>query len=98
MANERQEPKPVFADPDVRMDTELEADPMLTLSEGKASGVQIVSVGLAIVAAPRPGRSAMRLSRNMWLALLTYVKLKKTSMESNLSTKGEHNVVPSNVG
>ena len=36
MANERQEPKPASADPDVRMDTELEADPMLTLSEGKA--------------------------------------------------------------
>jgi hypothetical protein len=49
MANERQEPKPASADPDLRMDTELEADPMLTLSEGKASGVQIVSVGLAII-------------------------------------------------
>jgi hypothetical protein len=49
MANERQGPKPASVDPDVRMDTELEADPMLTLSEGKASGVQIVSVGLAII-------------------------------------------------
>jgi hypothetical protein len=49
MAHERQEPKPASTDPDVRMDTELEADPMLTLSEGKASGVQIVSVGLAII-------------------------------------------------
>jgi hypothetical protein len=49
MANERQKPKPASTDPDVRMDTELEADPMLTLSEGKASGVQIVSVGLAII-------------------------------------------------
>jgi hypothetical protein len=35
---------------DVRMDTELEADPMLTLSEGKASGLQIASVALAIIA------------------------------------------------
>ena len=50
MANERQEPKPASADPDVRMDTELEADPMLTLSEGKASGLQIASVALAIIA------------------------------------------------
>jgi hypothetical protein len=50
MANERQKPKPASTDPDVRMDTELEADPMLTLSEGKASGLQIASVALAIIA------------------------------------------------
>jgi len=49
MANARQQPKPASADPDLRMETALEADPMLTLSEGKASGVQIVSVGLAII-------------------------------------------------
>jgi len=49
MANERQEPKPASADPDIRMEIELQADPMLTLSEGKASGVQIASVGLAII-------------------------------------------------
>jgi len=49
IANERQEPKPASADPDLRIETELQADPMLTLSEGKASGVQIASVGLAII-------------------------------------------------
>jgi hypothetical protein len=32
------------------METELEADPMLTLSEGRASGLQIASVALAIIA------------------------------------------------
>jgi hypothetical protein len=49
MANERQQPKPASADPDLRMETELEADPMLRLSEGRASRLQIASVALAIV-------------------------------------------------
>ena len=49
MANERQHLKPASADPDLRMDTELEADPMLRLSEGRASKLQIAAVGLAIV-------------------------------------------------
>ena len=50
MADERQRPKPASADPDLRMETELEADPMLKLSEGRASRLQIASVALAIVA------------------------------------------------
>ena len=41
MADERQRPKPASADPDLRMETELEADPMLKLSEGRASRLQI---------------------------------------------------------
>ena len=49
MADERQRPKPASADPDLRMETELEADPMLKLSEGRASGLQIAGVGLAII-------------------------------------------------
>ena len=49
MADERQRPKPVSADPDLRMETELDADPMLKLSEGRASGLKIASVGLAII-------------------------------------------------
>ena len=49
MADERQRPKPASADPDLRMETELEADPMLKLSEGRASGLQIASIGLAII-------------------------------------------------
>jgi hypothetical protein len=48
MVNEKQ--RPVSADPDLRMETELEADPMLRLSEGKASPLQIWVVGLVIVA------------------------------------------------
>ena len=31
------------------METDLEADPMLTLSEGRASGLKIASVGLAVI-------------------------------------------------
>jgi hypothetical protein len=50
MANEKQTPKPMSADPDLRMDTKLEADPMLRLSEGKASGLRIAIVGLAVLA------------------------------------------------
>ena len=49
MANERQQPKPASADPDLRMDTALEADPMLRLSEGRASRLQIASAALVIV-------------------------------------------------
>ena len=50
MDNGKQQRKPPSADPDLRMDTELEADPMLRLSEGKASPLQIAFVGLAIIA------------------------------------------------
>jgi hypothetical protein len=49
MTDKRQRPKPASADPDLRMETELEADPMLRLSEGRASGLQIAGVGLAII-------------------------------------------------
>ena len=49
MANKRQQPKPASADPDLRMETELEVDPMLRLSEGRASRLQIAGVALAIV-------------------------------------------------
>lgn len=49
MVNGKQQTKPASADPDLRMDTELEADPMLRLSEGRASKLQIAAVGLAIV-------------------------------------------------
>ena len=49
MADERQRPKPASAFPDLRMETELEADPMLKLSEGRASRLQIAGVGLAII-------------------------------------------------
>ena len=49
MADERQRSNPASADPDLRMETELEADPMLKLSEGRASGIQIAGVGLAII-------------------------------------------------
>ena len=48
MADERRQPKPASADPDLRMETELEADPLLKLSEGKASGLQIAGAALAI--------------------------------------------------
>ena len=48
MANETQR-KTASADPDVRMDTELEPDPMLRLSEGKASPLQIALVGGAVL-------------------------------------------------
>jgi hypothetical protein len=51
MANVRQQPKPASADPDLRMETALEPDPMLKLSEGKASPLQIVVVALAGFAA-----------------------------------------------
>jgi hypothetical protein len=48
MADEKQ-PKPPSADPDLRMDTEFEADPMLRLSEGRASPLQIALVGCAVL-------------------------------------------------
>jgi len=48
MANEKG--RSASTDPDVRMDTELEADPMLKLSEGTASPLQIAVVCLAAVA------------------------------------------------
>ena len=50
MANDVRQPKPSPADPDLRMQAELEADPMLKLSEGgKATPLQIGAVALAII-------------------------------------------------
>jgi len=49
MVNGKQEPKPGSVDPHLRMDTELEADPMLRLSEGKASRLQITVIGLVAI-------------------------------------------------
>jgi hypothetical protein len=45
MANEKRHPKPI-SDRDLQKEIELEADPMLRLSEGKASPLQIGVVGL----------------------------------------------------
>jgi len=50
MVNGKQQPKPGSVDPDLRMDMELEADPMLRLSEGRASRFQIAAVVLAVIA------------------------------------------------
>jgi hypothetical protein len=50
VANEKP-PKKLSADRDLRMDTELEADPMLRLSEGRASPLQIAVVGSAVLVA-----------------------------------------------
>ena len=47
MANGKQRRKPASTDPDLRMDAELEADPMLRLSEGRAGTLQIAVIGLA---------------------------------------------------
>ena len=47
MANEKQ--RLVSADPDLRIDTELEADPMLRWSEGKASPLRIAVVAFAAI-------------------------------------------------
>ncbi len=64
MANERQEPKPASADPDVRMDTELEADiRFLTLSEGKASGLQHRERRLSTISRDRRCEWRMALSQ-----------------------------------
>jgi hypothetical protein len=38
-----------LSDPDLRLETELEADPLLKLSSGKASRVQIAVAGLVII-------------------------------------------------
>ena len=46
MADEKHQSNPASVDPDLRMETELEADPMLKLSEGKASPFQIWIIGL----------------------------------------------------
>src|SRR5262249_46232222 len=48
MADETQR-KTASADPDVQMDLKLEPDPMLRLSEGRASPLQIALVGGAIL-------------------------------------------------
>ena len=46
MANEK---PPASADPDVQADMRLEPDPMLRLSEGKASPLQIALIGVMIL-------------------------------------------------
>jgi hypothetical protein len=48
MANEKRHPKPA-SDRDLQKEIELEADPMLRLSEGKASPLQIGVVGLVAI-------------------------------------------------
>jgi hypothetical protein len=48
MANEKQ-PSPASLDPDVQADMRLEPDPMLRLSEGKASPLQIAVIGVMIL-------------------------------------------------
>jgi hypothetical protein len=48
MANEKRHPKPI-SDRDLQKEIELEADPMLRLSEGKASPLQIGVVGLGAI-------------------------------------------------
>jgi hypothetical protein len=48
MANEKRHPKPI-SDRDLQKEIELEADPMLRLSEGKASRLQIGVVGLVAI-------------------------------------------------
>ena len=48
MANEKPHPKPI-SDRDLQKEIELEADPMLRLSEGKASPLQIGVVGLVAI-------------------------------------------------
>ena len=50
MADKKQRQKLASVDQDLRMETELEADPMLTLSEGRASKLQIAGVGLTVIA------------------------------------------------
>ena len=48
MANEKRHPKPK-SDRDLQKEIELEADPMLRLSEGRASPLQIGVVGLVAI-------------------------------------------------
>jgi hypothetical protein len=48
MANEKRHPKPI-SDRDLQKQIELEADPMLRLSEGRASRLQIGVVGLVAI-------------------------------------------------
>jgi hypothetical protein len=48
MANEKRHPKPI-SDRDLQKEIELEADPMLRLSEGRASRLQIGVVGLVAI-------------------------------------------------
>ena len=45
MADKKQRQKLASVDQDLRMETELEADPMLTLSEGRATNLK-AGVGL----------------------------------------------------
>jgi hypothetical protein len=49
MAHEKHQSNPASVDPDLRMETELEPDPMLKLSEGKASPFQIWIIGLVVI-------------------------------------------------
>ena len=48
MANEKRHPKPK-SDRDLQKEIELEADPMLRLTEGSASPIQIGVVGLVAI-------------------------------------------------
>jgi hypothetical protein len=48
MANEKRHPKPI-SDRDLQKEIELEADPMLRLSEGRASPIQIGVVALVAI-------------------------------------------------
>ena len=48
MANEKRHPKPK-SDRDLQKEIELEADPMLRLSEGRAIPIQIGVVGLVAI-------------------------------------------------
>jgi hypothetical protein len=49
MAIEKRHPKPI-SDRDLQKEIELEADPMLRLSEGRAGPLQIGVVGLVAIA------------------------------------------------
>lgn len=48
MTKEKRHPKPI-SDRDLQKEIELEADPMLRLSEGRASRLQIGVVGLVAI-------------------------------------------------
>lgn len=48
MTNEKRHPKAI-SDRDLQMETKLEVDPMLRLSEGRANPLQIALVGLVSI-------------------------------------------------
>jgi hypothetical protein len=49
MINEKKQSKPTSADPNLLMETELEADPILKLSESRVSRLQILIGGLVAI-------------------------------------------------